>query len=862
MHPRLLVLLMALGLLVPLSGCPTSSGGDDDDDAAGDDDDSAGDDDDATGDDDDSAGDDDDATGDDDDSAGDDDDSVGGSCTSVATVACGDSVTADTSTASNGISAYSCSSWDESGLELAYAFAAVASEDVTVEFNPPSFAPDHDIFILEDVGGGCDGSNCVGGGDTDATFSAVSGTTYYIVIDGYGGDAGEFTFDVVCGAVGDDDDSAGDDDDSAGDDDDSATGDDDDSAMGDDDDSATGDDDDSAGDDDDDSAGDDDDSAGDDDDSAGDDDDSAGDDDDSASTGLPCSGLTTFVAATGTFDDGSGVGIDYDHNTLCSWLIDVDSSVYASITLSFSLFDLEQGFDYIDVYDGADANAPLLGSFTGTTLPLDVTSSGPQLYVGFSTDSSISADGFEAVWTGNTFAPCSGAAELSGAVGSFDDGSGPADYFNNTTCTWLINGQGASSVELSFSAFDTESTFDTVTVYDGVDASAPVLGTFSGASLPSNVTSTGNFLFVEFDADSSNTADGFAASWTSTYTPCAGPDTLTSYTGTFSDGSGPNADYAANSSCSWLIDVPLAEAVVLSVDFFDTESGWDFLTIYDGVDANAPVLADLSGVLGPDVVVAASLGTLYVEFTSDSSVQNPGFVASYETLGIADECSGAAVLTGVAGALSDGAGDYMNDSDCTWSIEVPEAASIELDFGLLETEATFDFVNVYDGTDALAPLLGAYGGTPTLPLIAGTGQSLFVELDTDSSLTAAGFTAVYQAVFVDCSGAVTLTADDGAFGDGSGPGVDYPNGQTCSWLIDAPVGSTVQVTAVYYDLESSFDYVDVYDGADANATLLVSWSGAGTNDVQVTTGNQAFVEFTTDSSVPYPGFWVEYEFVP
>ena len=308
--------------------------------------------------------------------------------------------------------------------------------------------------------------------------------------------------------------------------------------------------------------------------------------------------------------------------------------------------------------------------------------------------------------------------------------------------------------------------------------------------------------------------------------------------------------------------MPFAEAVVLSFDFFDTEGGFDYVTVYDGIDANAPILAELSGAVDPNVVVAASLGALFVEFTTDGSVQYPGFVATYATLGVTDECSGAATLTDPMGALSDGAGDYMNNSDCTWSISVPEAASIELDFGVLETEATYDFVNVYDGPDALSPLLASYDGTPALPLVAGTGQSLFVELDTDSSVTEPGFTAVYEAVFVDCSGAVTLTTDDGAFGDGSGLGENYPNSQSCSWLIDAPLGSTVQVTAVYYDLENNFDDLDVYDGGDANAPLLVNWTGSGTNEVQVTTGNQAFVEFTTDSSVSYPGFWVEYEFLP
>ena len=175
----------------------------DDDDATGDDDDATGDDDDATGDDDDATGDDDDATGDDDDATGDDDDATGGgTCVPVSAIECGDSITDDTTGLTNGISGYSCSTWDESGPEIAWTFTPTTSEEVTVAFNPYSYNPDHDLFILEDTGGGCDATDCIESGDTTVSFNAVSGTTYYVVVDGYNGDAGSFTIDVNCASSG------------------------------------------------------------------------------------------------------------------------------------------------------------------------------------------------------------------------------------------------------------------------------------------------------------------------------------------------------------------------------------------------------------------------------------------------------------------------------------------------------------------------------------------------------------------------------------------------------------------------------------------------------------------------------------
>ena len=210
-----------LSILLVASGCsqvipPIGVDPTDDDDAANDDD-ATGDDDDATGDDDDATGDDDDATGDDDDATGDDDDATGtGACSPVGALFCGSAITVDTGTGANNISAYSCETWDESGPELSWTFAASENQDVTVSLGNAGITADHDLFVLTDSGSGCDPAACVESGDTELTFSAVTGTTYYIVVDGYFGDSGEVEFSVTCGGGGDDDDATGDDDDATG----------------------------------------------------------------------------------------------------------------------------------------------------------------------------------------------------------------------------------------------------------------------------------------------------------------------------------------------------------------------------------------------------------------------------------------------------------------------------------------------------------------------------------------------------------------------------------------------------------------------------------------------------------------------
>lgn len=98
-----------------------------------------------------------------------------------------------------------------------------------------------------------------------------------------------------------------------------------------------------------------------------------------------------------------------------------------------------------------------------------------------------------------------------------DSGGSGSNYSNNEFCEFLIQPTGASSVTLTFSAFNLESGFDFLTIYDGPTSGSPVLANnLSGTSLPSSVTSSGGTMLVRFTSDFSVTRSGFITSWTST----------------------------------------------------------------------------------------------------------------------------------------------------------------------------------------------------------------------------------------------------------------------------------------------------------------------------------------------------------
>ncbi|MBP7463757.1 MAG: C10 family peptidase [Bacteroidales bacterium] len=78
------------------------------------------------------------------------------------------------------------------------------------------------------------------------------------------------------------------------------------------------------------------------------------------------------------------------------------------------------------------------------------------------------------------------------------DGSGPNYYWNNSACTWLIAPEEAEKIDIRFNEFNTEPANDILYIYDGPDDNAPLLGAFSGFSLPENIQSSTGQVFLKF----------------------------------------------------------------------------------------------------------------------------------------------------------------------------------------------------------------------------------------------------------------------------------------------------------------------------------------------------------------------------
>jgi len=218
---------------------------------------------------------------------------------------------------------------------------------------------------------------------------------------------------------------------------------------------------------------------------------------------------------------------------------------------------------------------------------------------------------------------------ITSPLGIFEDRSGPlANYAANSSCSWLISPtDSVSAISLNFNQFELAAG-DSVRIFDGSDATAPLLASFGQNSATSQVNSTGNKMFLTLTSDATSQAPGFQAEFGSTFPVyCTSSVTnLTDPVGTFSDGSGAH-NYNNTTVCKWKINPgDGAQDLTLAFSSFDLEDGKDYLKVY-AIPTNQ-LLGSLTGNTIPNPIVSPT-GQLYLLFSTNGYNNNQGFEAEY-----------------------------------------------------------------------------------------------------------------------------------------------------------------------------------------------------------------------------------------
>jgi hypothetical protein len=225
-----------------------------------------------------------------------------------------------------------------------------------------------------------------------------------------------------------------------------------------------------------------------------------------------CEGTSQLTYASGSITDGSGPVNNYQPGALCSWLIDpqpADDSV-SSITLTFNKIQTTPG-DNVIVYDGATISDPVLGTFSGDTIPAAITGTKNKMLLRFNGNSGETAPGWSASYKSTFPVWCSGTKTIKADTAVINDGSSGFHYHNNSVCRWILQSESGDPLTIYFRRFDTEPGKDFVRIYDVAtgDTLANLSGYFTQGNLPDSVTSPGGKMMLIFMTNSSITATGW-----------------------------------------------------------------------------------------------------------------------------------------------------------------------------------------------------------------------------------------------------------------------------------------------------------------------------------------------------------------
>lgn len=183
----------------------------------------------------------------------------------------------------------------------------------------------------------------------------------------------------------------------------------------------------------------------------------------------------------------------------------------------------------------------------------------------------------------------------------------------------------------------------------------------------------------------------------------------------------------------------------LAVSFTATGTGTNNTYTWNFGDPTSGTNNTTTGASPSHTFTAAGTYTVELTVTNDcgSDTESQTVIVTNYTPPVV--CSGAQNTTTCTGTITDGStGNYANNKTCTWLIAPTGASSVTLTFSMFDTEAGYDFVNVYNGSSATAPLLGSYSGTNLPPTLVATSGQMFVRFTTDQSIVGDGFSANYS----------------------------------------------------------------------------------------------------------------------
>ncbi|NQX78410.1 gliding motility-associated C-terminal domain-containing protein [Gilvibacter sp.] len=312
-------------------------------------------------------------------------------------------------------------------------------------------------------------------------------------------------------------------------------------------------------------------------------------------------------------------------------------------------------------------------------------------------------------------------------TGNFYDSGGPAaPYANNETLVLTLCDDGSGGIlQVDFTSFTTETPNDVLTIYDGADTSAPVIGDFSGTNSPGIVrpspTNPSGCLTFEFVSNEFFTSIG----WEAQISCCQEIST------TF-DGSTPAA-------VGGIIEADVDEVITVNASavFADSDAGatyeWDFGdgTVMSGLSAmHAYTSPGLYPISFTATDAAGCVDQTRIELTADVefdvSVGNPFVDAGPD---VTLDCSSGEIC-------ADLSADFLSIGETTTYNVVPIPFDPPFSFNGLANSLNPDIDDAWSDVEELPFDFCFFGGTETQFQVGSNGV---IRFEVDGSDTSNGW---------------------------------------------------------------------------------------------------------------------------
>ena len=588
----------------------------------------------------------------------------------------------------------------------------------------------------------------------------------------------------------------------------------------------------------------------------------------------PCTNTVTSDAraAVISFMPNAARGDTYADDALCTWSIDCGGD---PVSLVFTQLETEQDYDFVNVFDSADADYSFeMAELSGNFADLDQTefvSTAGVMAIEFTSDESMGAAGFEAEYVCGTGETRENEIAVTHVLTDGTpvtvnvDTPGQQIWFEFSATqgnTYQIGTELLGIADTVMHLYDADAETEIAENDDnGAERSSylewtcPADGTYRVLVHGYDISQTGDFRFaVEQRAVRGGAGD-----------PCVNTATLSVNAAVINFLGNP--EYEADSFCDWRITCAQGP-ITLTFDQFDTEVGYDIITLYSCTDQTCgrdgddkTIIDEVSGRLADlaTTVYTVDQPTMLIEFSSDESINGDGFEAAYTCGG---QSTGRAAEPIADGVVSHGS--ITGNGEQAW---YSFAAVADTDYGIAVTLGTLQdsVLHLYgpDGQVQLAENDDA-GGTPMSYLEwhcpeDGTYYLMVHSYDPDGLGT------------FDIEVRASEDGDpcvDGAHMSQENADIRYmPVGGSeadalCQWFIQCPDGTgNVALTFTALDTEADYDFVTLFDGVDSNANPLAELSGRLMDQPQVSfvsTGPSLLLEFITDESVGGAGFETSY----